>query len=174
LQGRFTWIIVIVAGLLAVVALGLVLRCQTPPSTADVVLEVPEGEPQPTRIAPAAPTPVPKGTATTTESGLRVYDFKQGTGATPTQGQTVVVDYTGWLMTGKKFDSSLDRDEPIAFPLGTGRVIAGWDEGLSTMKVGGHRQLVIPPELAYGESGREPVIPPNSTLVFEVHLVDVK
>lgn len=111
-------------------------------------------------------------------SGLQYEDTAVGTGATPNAGQTCVVHYTGWLWEngakGNKFDSSVDRGRPIEFPLGQGRVIKGWDEGIASMKVGGKRTLLIPPQLAYGAPGRPPVIPPNSTLLFEVELVGVK
>ena len=123
--------------------------------------------------APEAPTEVDKADLTTTESGLQYYDLEVGDGAEPTEGQQIVVDYTGWLEDGTKFDSSLDRGEPIVFPVGTGQVIPGWDEGLLSMKVGGKRQLVIPPELGYGEAGAGGVIPPNATLIFEVELIEI-
>jgi peptidylprolyl isomerase len=110
----------------------------------------------------------------TTASGLKYIDIKVGLGAVPKTGQTVEVHYTGWLTDGKKFDSSKDRGVPISFPLGKGSVIKGWDEGLSTMKVGGVRKLIIPPAIAYGASGRPPVIPPNATLVFDVELISAK
>jgi len=114
----------------------------------------------------------------TTASGLQIADSKVGTGATPKPGQTCVMHYTGWLYEngakGKKFDSSVDRGEPFEFPIGQKRVIAGWDEGVSTMKVGGKRTLIIPPELGYGARGAGGVIPPNATLIFEVELLGVK
>ncbi len=107
----------------------------------------------------------------TTPSGLQYEDLVEGTGAQPRAGQTVVVHYTGWLTNGQKFDSSVDRGDPFSFPLGQGRVIKGWDEGVATMKVGGKRKLTIPPELGYGARGFPGAIPPNSTLVFEVELL---
>ena len=109
----------------------------------------------------------------TTASGLKYIDIKVGNGAVPKTGQMVDVHYTGWFTDGKKFDSSKDRGAPISFPLGKGSVIKGWDEGLSTMKVGGVRKLIIPPAIAYGAAGR-PGIPPNATLVFEVELIGAK
>ncbi|QUS39928.1 FKBP-type peptidyl-prolyl cis-trans isomerase [Tardiphaga alba] len=118
------------------------------------------------------------GKVMTTASGLKIEDTKVGTGATPTRGQTCVMHYTGWLyengVKGKKFDSSVDRNEPFEFPIGAGRVIKGWDEGVATMKVGGKRTLIIPPEMGYGARGAGGVIPPNATLVFEVELLGVK
>lgn len=110
----------------------------------------------------------------TTNTGLKYYPVQEGKGATPEQGQTAVVHYTGWLTDGKKFDSSLDRGQPFEFPVGQGRVIRGWDEGVAAMKVGGKRVLVLPPELAYGDRGAGGVIPPGATLVFEVELLEVK
>ncbi len=109
-----------------------------------------------------------------TASGLEIEDITEGTGATPQPGQTAVVHYVGTLLTGTKFDSSRDRGAPFSFPLGQGRVIKGWDEGVATMKVGGVRKLTIPPELGYGARGAGGVIPPNATLVFEVELMDVQ
>jgi peptidylprolyl isomerase len=115
---------------------------------------------------------------TKTPSGLQYEDVKVGTGDSPKKGQTAVVHYTGWLWEngakGKKFDSSVDRGQPFSFPVGQGRVIKGWDEGVATMKVGGKRILLIPPDLAYGSRGAGGVIGPNATLIFEVELIDIK
>ena len=118
------------------------------------------------------------GRPMTTASGLQIIDTQAGNGATPKAGQTCVMHYTGWLYEngakGKKFDSSVDRGQPFEFPIGAGRVIKGWDEGVATMKVGGKRTLIIPPALGYGERGAGSVIPPNATLMFEVELLGVK
>ncbi len=110
----------------------------------------------------------------TSPTGLQYEDLTEGTGASPQSGQTAVVHYTGWLTNGTKFDSSVDRGQPFRFPVGMGRVIQGWDEGVATMKVGGKRKLTIPPTLGYGASGAGGVIPPNATLVFEVELLGVE
>jgi FKBP-type peptidyl-prolyl cis-trans isomerase len=109
-----------------------------------------------------------------TASGLEYIEIEAGTGAQAQAGKTVSVHYTGKFPDGKVFDSSVSRGEPISFPLGQGRVIKGWDEGIALMKVGGKAQLIIPPELGYGERGAGGAIPPNATLVFDVELVDVK
>jgi FKBP-type peptidyl-prolyl cis-trans isomerase len=114
------------------------------------------------------------GAPVATKSGLKYWDLKKGTGAEAKNGQLVKVHYTGWLTNGKKFDSSVDRKEPFEFTLGAGDVIKGWDEGVAGMKVGGKRQLQIPPELGYGAAGAAGVIPPNSTLIFDVELLGVK
>ena len=121
----------------------------------------------------AAPTKV-TGDATKTLSGLEYWDIKLGTGPTAEKGQPVKVHYTGWLTTGKKFDSSVDSGRPFSFTLGAGEVIKGWDEGVAGMKVGGKRQLKIPAPLAYGEKGYPGVIPPNATLIFDVELLGVQ
>jgi len=106
--------------------------------------------------------------------GLQYTDDVLGTGAEATAGKTAVVHYTGWLMDGTKFDSSVDRNQPFSFPLGGGQVIKGWDEGVAGMKVGGKRTLIVPPALGYGARGAGNVIPPNATLKFEVQLLDVR
>ncbi|MDQ6618098.1 MAG: FKBP-type peptidyl-prolyl cis-trans isomerase [Pseudomonadota bacterium] len=127
----------------------------------------------------AAPTSISNNGAKMTE--LQKIEVKQGTGAEAVAGKTVVVHYTGWLYDaaasdkhGRKFDSSVDRGEPFTFPLGGGRVIKGWDEGVAGMHVGGKRTLIIPPEMGYGARGAGGVIPPNATLVFDVELLDVR
>lgn len=114
------------------------------------------------------------GKEITTPSGLKYVDLVEGTGASPQKGQTVTVNYTGTLENGTKFDSSYDHGQPFQFPIGRGRVIRGWDEGLMTMKVGGKRKLIVPSQLGYGPAGNPPKIPGNSTLIFEVELLDVK
>lgn len=116
----------------------------------------------------------PNAGETTTPSGLKYTDQVVGTGTTAVTGKTVSVHYTGWLTNGQKFDSSVDRGQPFSFPLGAGRVIKGWDEGVQGMKVGGKRKLTIPSELGYGTRGAGGVIPPNATLIFDVELLGVQ
>ncbi|MGD0332168.1 MAG: FKBP-type peptidyl-prolyl cis-trans isomerase [Xanthobacteraceae bacterium] len=127
-------------------------------------------------FAPAAAQTA--GTPMTTPSGLKIIDAKIGTGASPAPGQICVMHYTGWLYEHgaklQKFDSSVDRGQPFEFPIGQHKVIAGWDEGVATMKVGGKRTLIIPPELGYGARGAGMVIPPNATLMFDVELIGIK
>lgn len=123
---------------------------------------------------PAAPTEVDDAQYTTAPSGLKYFDIVAGNGALATAGKTVAVNYTGWLVDGTMFDSSLSRGEPFLFPLGARRVIKGWDEGVAGMRVGGQRQLVIPPDLGYGQRGAGEVIPPGATLVFDVELLEVR
>jgi peptidylprolyl isomerase len=122
---------------------------------------------------PVRMTEVDEADYITTDSGLQYYDIVEGDGPMPEEGQIVVVHYTGWLEDGTKFDSSLDRGQPFTFPLGQGSVIAGWDEGVATMKIGGKRQLRIPAELAYGDAGSGN-IPPGATLIFDVELLDAQ
>jgi FKBP-type peptidyl-prolyl cis-trans isomerase len=121
----------------------------------------------------SAPTKV-TGDGVKTASGLQYWDIKVGTGEAAKDGSHVKVHYTGWLTTGKKFDSSVDAHQPFDFTIGLGEVIKGWDEGVTGMKVGGKRQLRIPPDLAYGAEGHPPEIPLNATLVFDVQLLGVK
>jgi len=113
-------------------------------------------------------------TVVRTPSGLGYVELAEGKGSTPAPGQTVSVHYTGWLESGKKFDSSVDRGQPLEFPIGRGNVIKGWDEGVGTMKVGGKRKLIIPAALGYGDRGAGGVIPPGATLIFEVELLAVR
>jgi len=131
-----------------------------------------------TAIDPADAQMPDLAAAAKTRSGLGILDIREGTGPAPTAGQTARVHYTGWLLEdgkrGRKFDSSVDRGQPFEFPLGQGRVIRGWDEGVATMKVGGQRTLVIPPELGYGARGAGNVIPPGATLVFDVELLGAR
>jgi peptidylprolyl isomerase len=127
----------------------------------------------------ATPAPDPHHTAKvghkmTTPTGLEYIDEKIGTGAMPEAGQHVTVHYVGTLQDGTKFDSSIDRHEPFTFQIGKGEVIKGWDEGVMSMRVGGRRKLIIPPDLAYGARGAGGVIPPNATILFDVELLGVK
>lgn len=122
--------------------------------------------------SPSSPTRV-NGQPTTTASGLQYWDIVVGTGDTAVPGKPVSVHYTGWLTSGEKFDSSLDRGKLFVFSLGEGQVIKGWDEGVVGMKAGGKRQLRIPPTLGYGNSGAGGVIPPKATLIFDVELLEV-
>jgi peptidylprolyl isomerase len=123
----------------------------------------------------SAEKPAKKGEAkmVTTASGLKYQDVVVGKGAAPVAGKQVKVHYTGTLENGKKFDSSVDRGQPFSFVIGVGQVIKGWDEGVMSMKVGGKRKLIIPPQLGYGARGAGGVIPPNATLHFDVELLDV-
>ncbi len=125
------------------------------------------------KVDTSAPTKV-TGDGTTTADGLKYWDIKVGTGETAAAGQNVTVHYTGWLTNGKKFDSSVDRNEPFQFGLGQHQVIKGWDEGVAGMKVGGKRQLHIPAALAYGDRGAGGVIPPGADLIFDVELLKVQ
>lgn len=116
----------------------------------------------------------PESTAVTTASGLTYIVTKPGAGAHLKAGDTIIVNYTGLLTNGLKFDSSLDRGEPFSFPLGAGRVIKGWDEGFEKLKVGDHATLIVPPSIGYGARGAGGVIPPDATLIFIVEVIGVK
>lgn len=137
----------------------------TPCSTAAAAL--------PTSIA-GVPVPINAAAVQSTASGLRYFDIVPGTGASPQTGKQVTVNYTGWLLNGQKFDSSKDRNQPFSFTFGVGQVIKGWDQGLATMKTGGRRLLIIPPDLAYGIRGAPGAIPPCSTLIFDVELLNAQ
>jgi peptidylprolyl isomerase len=153
-------VIVILA--ITLLALAAIAVAQTAPAKKPT--------PKPATSTPTKVTGAPIKSA----SGLEYWDIKVGTGAVAQSGQRVKVDYTGWLTNGTKFDSSVGTGKPFEFKLGASQVIKGWDEGVAGMKVGGKRQLRIPPGLAYGEKGYPGVIPAGSTLIFDVSLLDVK
>ena len=160
------------------------VRSSEPESAARPTFELDPDDPNPTLFAMAPDQssadasalggPLESADTRVTSSGLTITDLTLGEGAEAAAGQTVVVHYRGTLENGKQFDASYDRVTPFSFPLGAGRVIKGWDEGVQGMKVGGKRKLVIPPDLAYGSRGAGGVIPPDATLIFEVELLDVK
>ena len=129
---------------------------------------------EPAAGTPAATSGATEGQERTLPGGLKVTDVKVGSGPRAESGNTVAVHYTGWLMDGTKFDSSVDRGQPLVFQLGQGRVIKGWEEGIKGMRVGGKRKLTIPSSMGYGAQGYPPVIPPDATLQFDVELMDVK
>ena len=131
------------------------------------------GSTQPSQAGVGTAKPIAVSTYTKTESGLEYADLKMGDGPSPSAGRRVTVHYTGWLTDGKRFDSSVVKKKPFSFEIGRRRVIKGWDEGVLTMKVGGIRQLRVPPVLGYGAAGHPPVIPKNATLIFEVQLLDI-
>jgi FKBP-type peptidyl-prolyl cis-trans isomerase len=152
-----------ITGIAAVVLTALVVCAQTP--THKPVQAVRPNTNAPTKVT---------GDGVKTDSGLQYWDIKIGLGPFAKAGDHVKVHYTGWLTTGKKFDSSVDAHQPFDFTIGKGEVIKGWEEGVAGMKVGGKRQLRIPPQLAYGEAGHPPQIPHNATLIFDVQLLAVK
>ena len=145
-----------------------------PTPTPIVVVKEVIKEVQVVVVATPTAVPAPVAAGLVTESGLQIKDLVVGTGEQARAGSIVVVHYTGWLLDGTKFDSSLDQGTPFEFLLGQGRVIKGWDEGVATMRVGGKRELTIPPELAYGDRGAGALIKPSATLVFEVELLGIK
>lgn len=153
-----------IVAIIAIVLTALVVYAQTPAQKPKVQVVHPNTN-APTRVT---------GDGVKTESGLQYWDIKVGLGPLAKTGDHVKVHYTGWLTTGKKFDSSVGTNQPFDFTLGQSEVIKGWDEGIVGMKVGGKRQLRIPPEFAYGAAGHPPQIPENATLIFDVQLVAVK
>jgi peptidylprolyl isomerase len=173
--------ILISAGAIAVCVVALVVIQLTSPKPATVSADpLATTAPQTTETLATTPAkeeqkaPMTDSDYTTTPSGLKYKDLVKGTEESPSNGQNVEVHYTGTLTDGTKFDSSRDRGQTFKFPIGVGRVIKGWDEGVGTMQVGGRRELVIPPELGYGARGAGGVIPPNATLMFDVELISVK
>jgi len=160
------------ACVLAALAMLALSGCQEGKSTGNTASTTPPAPEVTKTPAPAAAQPA--GKEITTPSGLKYQDLVVGNGPLAENGSAVAVHYTGWLTDGTKFDSSFDRNQPLPFTLGVGNVIRGWDEGVKGMRVGGKRKLTIPSDLAYGERGSPPVIPPNATLVFDVELVSVR
>lgn len=152
----------IIAGAMILVA--AVAVAQTAPAKPKVKVVTPNTN---------APAKV-NGDGVKTDSGLQYWEIRVGTGEVAKEGSHVRVHYTGWLTTSKKFDSSVDRGQPFDFTIGNGEVIRGWEEGVAGMKVGGKRQLRIPPELGYGADGSPPTIPPNATLIFDIQLLGVQ
>jgi len=148
----------------AMILVAAVAVAQTAPAKPKVKV-VPPNTNAPTRVT---------GDGVKTDSGLQYWEIRVGNGEVAKEGSHVRVHYSGWLTTGKKFDSSVDRGQPFDFTIGNGEVIKGWEEGVAGMKVGGKRQLRIPPELAYGAGGSPPDIPANATLIFDIQLLGVQ
>jgi hypothetical protein len=179
---RLRWIrenlLLVGAGALTAALVGLALILAVFGGDGDEeppVVALPSPTVPPTDVVEDSGPPPAPSEPTFSDSGLGIIDIETGTGETPEAGQTLIVHYTGWVSEGgTKFDSSLDRGTPFEFVLGAGQVIAGWDEGLATMKVGGKRRLIMPAELAYGEQGSPPTIQPNAELTFDVELVGIK
>jgi peptidylprolyl isomerase len=160
----------ILVGLVALAGCAKQEQETKPATTEQMTTEAPVEQATP----PQSGIPMVTGDTITTPSGLKYIVMAAGEGPTPTAGDLIGAHYTGWLLDGTKFDSSRDRGQPLQFPIGQGRVIRGWDEGLMAMSVGGHRLLIIPPELSYGERGTPGgPIPPNATLIFDVELVSI-
>jgi peptidylprolyl isomerase len=142
-------------------------------TVTDAAMTVAQGATDLMQDEPQESTDMIEEPLVTTDSGLQYRDIVEGTGAMPQSGQRVTVHYTGTLADGTQFDSSRDRGRPFNFKVGVGQVIKGWDEGVGSMRVGGRRQLIIPPELGYGARGAGGVIPPNATLIFDVELLRI-
>jgi FKBP-type peptidyl-prolyl cis-trans isomerase len=167
--------IALVASFVLVVACGGSEKQTTAPSvTPKASATQPSGTPNAAATEAGGGPPPVSAEPTVTASGLKIIETKVGTGDEAQKGKTVSVHYTGWLADGTKFDSSLDRGQPLSFVLGAGQMIPGFDEGVAGMKVGGERRLIIPPDLAYGAQGRPPKIPANAELTFDVQLVSVQ
>jgi FKBP-type peptidyl-prolyl cis-trans isomerase len=157
--------------------IGLLTACSSKKSETTTETNVTQEKEQPvTTTEPVGNIPaLPEDAVTiTTASGMQYVDILIGEGDSPAAGNMVTVHYTGWLLNGKKFDSSVDRNQPFSFKLAAGQVIKGWDEGVASMQRGGQRRLILPPELAYGARGAGGVIPPDATLIFDVQLIDFK
>ncbi len=159
---------------LALAALLLLAGCGNGEDERPEQQDTAQPDTETTMTAPSSPTEIDDSLFITTDSGLKYHDLVTGEGESPKVGQMVTVHYAGWLTDGTGFDNSYDRGQPFSFPLGMGRVIPGWDEGVQGMKEGGMRQLVIPPHLGYGDRGAGGVIPPGATLIFEVRYLGAK
>lgn len=168
---RTTAYLLLAAALVAVAA--TVTGCSNSSSSTPAQSSASQQSAQSQSAATGQPTTAPSQSQPPAEASLKIVDEKVGKGTAAKTGDTVTVNYTGWLTDGTKFDSSLDRNEPFSFTLGAGQVIEGWDKGVVGMKVGGKRKLTIPPDMGYGAQGANGVIPPNATLVFEITLLKI-